>query len=140
MGNLTMRVAISLDYSGRFRKPVDRVVELGSTGVDVVLVAEAYSFGAVSQLGYLAARTSTIELGSGVFPIYPRTPSLLAITAADWMSDGRFWLGIGTSGPQVIEGFHGLAFDAPRGRTREVVDICRQVWRRNRTRTGGFDA
>ncbi|MDT5264289.1 MAG: hypothetical protein QOI90_915, partial [Mycobacterium sp.] len=80
----------------------------------------------------LAAKTSTIELGSGVVPIYVRTPTLLAMTAAglDYVSDGRFRLGIGTSGPQVMEGFHGVPFDAPMGRTREVIDICRQVWRR----------
>ena len=102
-------------------------------GVDIALVAEAYSYDAVSQLGFLAAKTSTIELGSGVVPIYIRTPSLLAMTAAglDYVSDGRFRLGIGTSGPQVMEGFHGVPFDAPLGRTREVVDICRQVWRRD---------
>ncbi len=110
-------------------------------GVDIALVAEAYSYDAVSQLGYLAAKTSTIELGSGVFPIYTRTPSLLAMTAAglDFVSDGRFRLGIGTSGPQVVEGgFHGgVPFDAPLGRTREVVDICRQVWRRERVQHQG---
>ena len=97
-------------------------------------MAEAYSFDAISQLGYLAARTSRIELGTGVLPIYTRTPTLLAMTAAglDYVSDGRFRLGIGTSGPQVREGFHGVPFDAPLGRTREVVEICRQVWRRER--------
>jgi len=65
-------------------------------------------------------------------PIYVRTPTLLAMTAAglDYVSDGRFRLGIGTSGPQVMEGFHGVPFDAPLGRTREVIEICRQVWRR----------
>jgi F420-dependent oxidoreductase-like protein len=69
-----------------------------------------------------------------VVPIYTRTPALLAMTAAglDYVSDGRFTLGIGTSGPQVVEGFHGVPFDAPMGRTREVVEICRQVWRRER--------
>ncbi|CPR13384.1 oxidoreductase [Mycobacterium bohemicum DSM 44277] len=72
-------------------------------------------------------------------PIYIRTPSLLAMTAAglDFVSDGRFRLGIGTSGPQVIEGFHGVAFDAPLGRTREVVEICRKVWRRERLQYAG---
>ena len=72
-----------------------------------VLVAEAYSYDAISQLGYLAAKTSTIELGTGVVPIYIRTPTLLAMTAAglDYVSSGRFRLGIGTSGPQVMEGF-----------------------------------
>ena len=101
--------------------------------------AEAYSYDAISQLGYLAAKTSTIELGTGVVPIYVRTPTLLAMTAAglDYVSDGRFRLGIGTSGPQVMEGFHGVAFDAPLGRTREVVDICRQVWRRERVTYNG---
>ena len=134
-----MRIGIPLQYSGGFREAVDQLVELEKIGVNVALVAEAYSFDAVSQLGYLAARTSTIELGSGVFPIYTRTPSLLAMTAAglDYVSGGRFRLGIGTSGPQVIEGFHGVAFDAPLGRTREVVDICRRVWRRERVRYDG---
>ncbi len=129
-----MRTGIFLSYAGGFKETVEQVVLLEKQGVDIVLVAEAYSFDAVSQLGYLAAKTSTIELGSGVVPIYTRTPTLLAMTAAglDYVSDGRFMLGIGTSGPQVMEGFHGIPFDAPLGRTREVVDICRQVWRRER--------
>ena len=64
--------------------------------------------------------------------IYSRTPALLGMTAAglDYVSDGRFTLGIGASGPQVVEGFHGVPYDAPLGRTREVIEICRQVWRR----------
>ena len=134
-----MRTGIFLDYSGGFREAVDHIVVLEKAGVDIALVAEAYSFDAVSQLGYLAAKTSTIELGSGVFPIYTRTPTLLAMTAAglDFVSDGRFRLGIGTSGPQVVEGFHGVPFDAPLGRTREVVEICRQVWRRERVQHQG---
>jgi len=129
-----MRTGIFLSYAGGFRDSVEQVVELEKHGVSVVLVPEAYSFDAVSQLGYLAAKTSTIELGSGVVPIYTRTPALLAMTAAglDYVSGGRFMLGIGTSGPQVMEGFHGVPFDAPMGRTREVVEICRQVWRRER--------
>lgn len=134
-----MRIGIALDYSGGFHEAVDRVVELEKSGVEVAVVAEAYSYDAVSQLGYLAAKTSTVELASGVVPIYIRTPSLLAMTAAglDFVSDGRFRLGIGTSGPQVIEGFHGVAFDAPLGRTREVVEICRKVWRRERLQYAG---
>jgi F420-dependent oxidoreductase-like protein len=127
-----MRTGIFLSYAGDFREAVEDVVELEKVGIDIALVAEAYSFDAVSQLGFLAAKTSRIELGSGVIPIYIRTPSLLAMTAAglDYVSGGRFRLGIGASGPQVIEGFHGVPFDAPLARTREVVDICRQVWRR----------
>lgn len=129
-----MRTGIFLSYAGGFRETVEQVVELEKQGVGIALVPEAYSFDAVSQLGYLAAKTSTIELGSGVIPLYTRTPALLAMTAAglDYVSDGRFMLGIGTSGPQVVEGFHGVPFDAPLGRTREVVEICRQVWRRER--------
>ena len=134
-----MRIGIALDYSGGFHEAADRVVEMEKSGIEVAVVAEAYSFDAISQLGYLAAKTNTVELASGVVPIYIRTPSLLAMTAAglDFVSDGRFRLGIGTSGPQVMEGFHGVPFDAPLGRTREVVEICRKVWRRERVQYDG---
>jgi F420-dependent oxidoreductase-like protein len=134
-----MRTGIFLNYAGGFLEAVDEVVELEKIGVDIALVAEAYSYDAISQLGFLAAKTSRIELATGVVPIYIRTPTLLAMTAAglDYVSDGRFRLGIGTSGPQVMEGFHGVPFDAPLGRTREVVDICRQVWRRERVKYDG---
>src|SRR5690348_11928269 len=98
------------------------------------MVSEVYTFDAVSQLGYLAAVTERVELMSAIFPIYSRTPALTAMTAAglDYVSDGRFVLGLGASGPQVIEGWHGVPYDAPIGRTREVIEICRQVWRRER--------
>lgn len=134
-----MRIGIALDYSGGFHEAVDRIVELEKAGIDIAVVAEAYSYDAISQLGYLAAKTNTVELATGVVPIYIRTPSLLAMTAAglDFVSGGRFRLGIGTSGPQVMEGFHGVAFDAPLGRTREVVEICRKVWRRERLQYDG---
>jgi F420-dependent oxidoreductase-like protein len=134
-----MRTGIFLSYAGGFREAVEDVIELEQVGVDIALVAEAYSFDAVSQLGYLAAKTERMELGSGVVPIYTRTPSLLAMTAAglDYVSNGRFRLGIGTSGPQVMEGFHGVPFDAPLARTREVVEICRKVWRRENVEFNG---
>lgn len=134
-----MRTGIFLSYAGGFREAADQVVELERVGIDVALVPEAYSYDAISQLGYLAAKTSRIELGTGIVPIYTRTPTLLAMTAAgvDYVSDGRFMLGIGTSGPQVIEGFHGIPFDGPLGRTREVVEICRQVWRREKVDHAG---
>ena len=85
-------------------------------------------------MGYLAAKTESITIGAGILPIYTRTPTLMAMTAAsmDTLSDGRFILGLGASGPQVIEGFHGVKYDAPLGRTREVIDICRLVWKRER--------
>ena len=134
-----MRTGIFLSYTDGFLGAVDEVVELEKIGVDIALVAEAYSYDAVSQLGFLAARISRIELGSGIVPIYYCTPALLAMTAAglDYVSEGRFRLGLGTSVPQVVEGFHGVPFDAPLGRTREVVEICRQVWRRERLNYDG---
>ena len=127
-----MRVGMFLNYAGGFREAADEVAELERAGVDLIVVPEAYSFDAVSQLGFLAARTSTITLASGILQLYTRTPTLTAMTAAglDYVTDGRFELGIGASGPQVIEGFHGVRYDAPLGRTRELVDICRMTWRR----------
>ena len=90
-------------------------------------------------MGYLAAKTESITIGSGILPIYTRTPTLMAMTAAsmDTLTDGRFILGLGASGPQVIEGFHGVRYDAPLGRTREIIDICRIVWKRERVTYDG---
>jgi F420-dependent oxidoreductase-like protein len=128
------RLGITMDYSDDFATVAADVVEFERVGADIVQVAEAYSFDAVSRLGYLAATTSTITLASGILPIYSRSPTLLAMTAAglDSVSGGRFELGIGTSGPQVIEGFHGIPFATPLAHTRETVEICRTVWRRER--------
>jgi len=127
-----MRVGMFLNYAGGFREVADEVAELEASGVDLVAVPEAYSFDAVSQLGFLAARTSRMTLMSGILQLYTRTPTLTAMTAAglDYVSDGRFELGIGASGPQVVEGFHGVPYDAPVGRIRELIEVCRQVWRR----------
>lgn len=127
-----MKIGLSLNYAGGFKESAAEVLELEKAGLDVVFVPEAYSFDAVSALGYLAAITDRVQLASGVLQLYTRTPTLTAMTAAglDYVSDGRFILGLGASGPQVIEGFHGVPYDAPIGRTREVVDICRRVWRR----------
>jgi F420-dependent oxidoreductase-like protein len=121
-----------VDYSGGFEEAADLLVDYEAAGLELAAVAEAYSFDAVSQLGYLAAKTKTVELASAILQIYSRTPAMLAMTAAglDFVSGGRFTLGLGASGPQVVEGFHGVAYDAPLGRTREVVEICRSVWRR----------
>jgi F420-dependent oxidoreductase-like protein len=127
-----MRLGTAVGYAGGIRESVDQVVELEKAGMDVVFVAEAYGIDAVSVMGYMAARTQRIEIASGILPIYSRTPALLAMTAAglDLLSQGRFILGLGASGPQVIEGFHGVPYDKPLGRTREIIDICRRVWRR----------
>jgi F420-dependent oxidoreductase-like protein len=129
-----MRIGMALNYSGGFKESVAELADYEKAGLDIVFVAEAYSFDAVSQMGYIAAKTERLEIASGILPIYSRTPALLAMTAAglDYVSDGRFTLGLGASGPQVIEGFHGVPYTAPLGRTREIIEICRQVWRRER--------
>jgi F420-dependent oxidoreductase-like protein len=129
-----VRIGIQASYSGDFRETAAEIRDLEAAGLDVAMVAEVYTFDAVSQLGYLAAVTERVELMSSIFPIYSRTPALTAMTAAglDFVSGGRFTLGLGASGPQVVEGWHGVPYDAPLQRTREVVEICRQVWRRER--------
>jgi F420-dependent oxidoreductase-like protein len=129
-----MRVGMMLNYSGGFTETVSELSDFEKAGLEIVFVPEAYSFDAVSQLGFIAARTTTVEIASGILPIYSRTPALTAMTAAglDFVSGGRFTLGLGASGPQVIEGWHGVPYDAPVGRTRELIEICRMVWRRER--------
>jgi len=129
-----MKLSMTLNYSGDPKETARQAADLERAGIDVGWVAELYSFDAVSILGYLAAQTETMQLGSAILPIYSRTPTLTAMTAAglDAVSDGRFILGLGASGPQVIEGWHGLPYDRPLGRTREVIEICRKVWARER--------
>ncbi len=133
------RLGITVDYSDDFAQSATEVTEFENAGIDVVAVAEAYSFDAVSRLGYLAAITERVTLLSAILPIYSRTPALLAMTAAglDSVSGGRFELGLGSSGAQVIEGFHGVPFSAPLGRQREIVEICRSVWRREKLEHAG---
>lgn len=129
-----MRIGLSINYTDGFKEVAAEVADLERAGLDIVFVPEAYSFDAVSGLGYLAAKTERVQLASGILQLYTRTPTLTAMTAAglDYVSDGRYVLGLGASGPQVIEGFHGVPYDAPIGRTREVLEICRKVWRRER--------
>src|ERR1700709_2645931 len=129
-----MRIGIQASYSGDFRETAAELRDLESAGLDVAMVAEVYTFDSVSQLGYLAAVTERGERMRGLFPISSRTPAMIAMTAAglDFVSGGRFTLGLGASGPQVIEGWHGVPYDAPLQRTREIVEICRRVWRRDR--------
>ena len=127
-----VKIGIHPMWQDDFAAVADEIAALEALGLADVFVEEGYSFDAVSRLGYLAARTSSVRLLSGILPIFSRTPALTAMTAAglDYVSGGRFVLGLGTSGPQVIEGFHGVPYDAPVQRTREVIEICREVWRR----------
>ncbi len=134
-----MRISSLLSYAGGFKETVEEIKALEQAGLDVVWVPEAYSFDAPSAMGYLAANTERITIASGILPIYTRTPSLLAMTAAgiDYLSDGRCMLGLGASGPQVIEGFHGIPYTSPVQRIREIIEICRSVWRRDRVQHMG---
>src|SRR3954462_14345411 len=127
-----MKLSTQLMYSGNPREAADQVTALERSGLDTVWVAEAYGFDSPTLMGYLAARTETVEIGSAILNVYSRTPALLAQTAAglDNISGGRAILGLGASGPQVIEGWHGLPYDKPLGRTSEVVDIVRRALRR----------
>jgi F420-dependent oxidoreductase-like protein len=127
-----MQLSMQIGYAGGHKKSAALVRDLESAGLDVAWVAEAYSFDAPSYMGYLAAQTQRVQIAAGILPIYTRTPTLLAMTAAgvDALSDGRCILGLGASGPQVIEGFHGVPYDRPLARTREIIEICREVWKR----------
>ena len=127
-----MKISTMLGYAGGFKQAAREVAEMEKAGLDLVWVAEAYGYDSPSLMGYLAALTDRVEIGAAILPIYTRTPTLLAMTAAgiDALSDGRFHLGLGASGPQVIEGFHGVPYTDPLGRTREIVEICRDVWKR----------
>lgn len=127
-----MKLSMMLNYAGGFHAAVDNVVELEKAGLDVVWVAEAYSADAISQVGYLAAKTQRVEIGTGIVNVYSRTAALMAMTAAgcDYVSNGRFILGLGASGPQVIEGFHGVPYDKPMVRIKEYIEACRMIWAR----------
>jgi F420-dependent oxidoreductase-like protein len=134
-----VKLATQVHYAGDIRAAARDVALMEAAGLDAVFVPEAYSFDAVSQVGYLAALTSRIEIGTGIVNVYSRSPALLGMTAAgcDYVTGGRFFLGLGASGPQVIEGFHAVPYDRPVARTREVIDVVRAVLRREVVRYQG---
>ncbi|SFN99644.1 probable F420-dependent oxidoreductase, Rv3520c family [Streptomyces sp. cf124] len=119
-------------YTGDPVATAGLVRDLESAGLDLVWVPEAYGFDAMTLVGYLAATTERIRIGTGIVNVFSRTPTLLAMSAAaaDSLSRGRFALGLGASGPQVVEGFHGVPFDRPMRRITETIEICRKTWRR----------
>ena len=127
-----MKISTTLGYDGDPVRFARKAKELESAGVDLVWSGEIYGYDLVSTLAYLAGQTTTLELITGIIPVYSRTPALIAQTAAtiDSLSNGRFHLGLGSSGPQVIEGWHGVPFDRPIQRTRETIEVCRKVWSR----------
>jgi F420-dependent oxidoreductase-like protein len=125
-----MRLGLSLGYQTPWSTPADHLAmarEADRLGYSVVWVAEAYGSDAVTMLSWIAAQTERIDVGSAVMQIPARTPAMTAMTAAslDALSGGRFRLGLGVSGPQVSEGWHGVRFGRPLRRTREYLDIVR---------------
>ncbi|HZS30830.1 MAG TPA: LLM class F420-dependent oxidoreductase [Gaiellaceae bacterium] len=130
-----MKLGLNLGYAPPGTNPADLaplVQEAERLGFDSVWAAEAWGTDAVSVLAYMAAVTETIKLGSAIMQIPGRTPANTAMTAAtlDLLSGGRFLLGLGTSGPQVVEGWHGERWGKPLGKTREYVEIVRAALRR----------
>jgi F420-dependent oxidoreductase-like protein len=129
-----MRLGLNIGYlgAGYANSGLELALEAERLGYDVCWAAEATGSDAATMLGYLAARTSRIGLGSSVFQIPARSPAMTAMTAVtlDTLSRGRFRLGLGVSGPQIWEGWHGVRWDRPLGRLREYVDITRKALRR----------
>jgi F420-dependent oxidoreductase-like protein len=127
-----VKLSTQLMYAGNPREAADQVKSLEDAGLDTIWVAEAYGFDSPTLMGYLAAKTERVEIGSAILNIYSRTPGALLQTAAglDNVTQGRAVIGLGASGPQVIEGFHGVPYDKPLGRTREIIDLIRRGLRR----------
>lgn len=125
-----MRLALSLGYSGsRMSVDIDLVKEAEAAGFDSVWTAEAYGSDAVSPLAWMAPQTTKIRLGAGIMQLPARSPAMTAMTAMtlDHLSNGRFILGLGTSGPQVVEGWHGVPFAKPLTWLREYITIVRKI-------------
>ncbi|WP_042365408.1 LLM class F420-dependent oxidoreductase [Streptacidiphilus neutrinimicus] len=136
-----MRLGINLGYWG-LGNDADNIAvaqEADRLGYSVCWAAEAYGSDAATVLAYVAAKTERIDVGSAIFQIPARTPTMTAMTAAtlDTLSGGRFRLGLGVSGPQVSEGWYGVKFDKPLARTREYVEIIRKAMARERVTHDG---
>ncbi len=128
-----MRLGLTAGYSGaQLSVNIDLILEAERLGFDSVWTAEAYGSDAISPLAWIAAKTSKIRLGTAIMQMPARTPAMTAMTAMslDSLSGGRFILGLGPSGPQVVEGWHGVPYGKPLTRTREYVSIVRQILRR----------
>ena len=128
-----MRLGLNIGYWGSGMGPaLDLVKEAERLGYDTVWAAEAYGADAVTVLTWIAARTENIHVGSAILQMHARTPAMTAMTAAtlDELSGGRFLLGLGVSGPQVVEGWHGVPYGKPLQRTREYLDVVRRILRR----------
>src|SRR4030095_13788819 len=130
-----MRLALSCGYSGaRMRLDMDLIGEADRLGFHSVWTAEAYGSDAVTPLAWIAARTEKNHVAAGMLQMQARPPAMTAMTAMtlDHLSNGRFLCGLGVSGPQVVEGWHGVRYGKPLVRTREFVGILRDVWEREK--------
>lgn len=121
-----------ISHLGDLTRARGLVADLESAGLDIFNVSESYTFDAVSKVGYLAAITTRAQISTTILNVFSRTAATIAMTAAgcDYLSGGRFMLGLGTSGPQVIEGFHGVPFGRGVSRVRDYIEVTRQVLRR----------
>ena len=129
-----MEVSVNVGYFGpHISGEKSLIKELDEIGISCIWTAEAYGYDAVTPLSYFAALTDKLKLGSGIMQIPGRSPAMTAMTAAtlDKLSSGRFRLGIGVSGPQVVEGWHGVAYGKPLKKTREYVQIVRDILQRD---------
>ena len=135
-----MQLSTPLQYDGNPRATADQIAELEKAGLDMVWVAEAYGYDSPTLMGYLAAKTERLQIAAGILNVFSRTPGAILQTAAglDNVSGGRAVLGLGASGPQVIEGFHGVPYDKPLGRTREVIRIVRSGLKREPLQSSGI--
>jgi F420-dependent oxidoreductase-like protein len=130
-----MQLALNLNYSGAsIAIDMDKILEAERLGYGSVWTSEAYGSDAVTPAAWIAARTTKIHVGTGIMQVAARTPAMTAMTAMtlDTLSGGRFRLGLGVSGPQVVEGWHGEAFGRPLAKTREYVEIVRAIVRREK--------
>src|SRR6185503_8235584 len=130
-----MRLGLNVGYSGaRMRLDMNLIAEADRLGFHAVWAAEAYGSDAITPLAYVAARTERIHVAAGIMQMPARTPAMTAMTAMtlDHLSGGRFLCGLGVSGPQVVEGWHGVRYGKPLVRTREYVEILRAVWAREK--------
>ena len=127
-----MRLGLNLGFQTSIQDPVPLALEAERLGYHSVWAAEAWGSDAVSVLAWVGARTERIALGSAILQMPARTPAMTAMTAAtiDGLSGGRFLLGLGMSGPQVVEGWHGVPYGKPLGRTREYIEIVRAILKR----------
>jgi F420-dependent oxidoreductase-like protein len=129
-----MKLSMNVTRQPGAEAAADWAQRMEAAGIDTLWIGEAYGFDAVSMLGYLAGHTNRVQLGAAILPVFSRSPALVAMTAAglDFVSSGRFLLGLGASGPQVVTDWHGVPFDRPLVRTRETIEVCRTVWSRQR--------